>query len=54
VRFRVRDLQPRFGRGLDIYPVATEDQQIQVDLARTPALALLTAHRLLDSLEGGE
>ena len=34
--------------------VAAEDQQVQVDLARTPALALLTAHRLLDALEGGE
>jgi hypothetical protein len=52
------DLEPERVRGLvdwlDVDLVAAEDEQVEVDLARTPALTLLTAQRKLDSLERGE
>ena len=38
-------------RPLDVDPVAAEDEQVEVELARAPALALLPAERPLDALE---
>ena len=42
------------GRPLDVDPVAAEDEQVEVDLARSPALPRLAAECPLEALERDE
>jgi len=41
-------------RSIDRQPRPTEDEEIEVELARPPALALTSPERALDRLEGNE
>ena len=41
-------------RSLDCDPVTAEDEQVEIELARAPALAILPAERPLELLEGDE
>ena len=40
------------GRAIHLDPVAPEQQQVEVHLARPPSLALLAAEGALEALEG--
>ena len=53
-RLRVGNLQPAPIGPLDADSMAAEDEQVEVDLARSPALALFAADRLLQPLERRE
>jgi hypothetical protein len=50
----MRNDKPALVGALNVDLVASEDQQVQVDLARTPALASHPADRLLKGFERGE
>jgi hypothetical protein len=47
-------LRPGFRRSLDCDPVATEDEQVEIELARAPPLAIATPERTLELLQGDE
>ncbi len=48
----MRDDEPRIGRPVDL--LIAKQQQVEVDLARAPALARLAAEGHLDLLQGKE
>jgi hypothetical protein len=47
-------LRAGFGRPLDCDPVATEDEQVEIELTRSPALAIAAPERPLELLQGHE